>query len=170
MARPPLALERIHENPNGSILLELKTPYANGTTALAFSGPEFIERLASIIPPPWKNLIRFWGCFAANSAVRSLIVPARDDGDGQDNLPTSTYIPWAELLRRVFKFDILQCKACGGRLKFVSAIFRRDVIVKILAHVGKATDPPEITPGKTAAPPYEPARYDTDDSNQELGW
>jgi hypothetical protein len=31
-------------------------------------------------------------------------------------------VRWADLLRRVFEIDVLNCVRCGGRLRFLSAI------------------------------------------------
>ena len=58
---------------------------------------------------------------------------------------------WPELMRRVFGFEVLRCPACKGRRRLVSMIMQRSVIVRILAHLGLATDPPPIQPAR--APP-----------------
>jgi hypothetical protein len=57
---------------------------------------------------------------------------------------------WADLLRRTFELDILACSECGGRLRLLATITQREVIERILAHVGLPTDP--VVP--------EPARHE----------
>ena len=39
---------------------------------------------------------------------------------------------WAELMKRVFLVDVLECERCGGRMKIIAAIHSPDVAVKIL--------------------------------------
>ena len=52
--------------------------------------------------------------------------------------------------KRSFEFDILACSECGGRLRLLATITQREVIERILAHLGLPTDP--VVP--------EPARYE----------
>ena len=59
ITRPALANERLAINPAGQVVLELKTPYRDGTTHLLFSPLEFLQRLAALVPRPRLNLIRF---------------------------------------------------------------------------------------------------------------
>ena len=42
---------------------------------------------------------------------------------------------WAQLIRKVFEVDPLECPACGGEMKVVSVIYKDDVIQKILEHL-----------------------------------
>jgi hypothetical protein len=59
------------------------------------------------------------------------------------------YFPWAELLRRVFEFDILACPDCGGRLRLVATIEDPSVVARILEHLGLAVDPPSPVPARS---------------------
>ena len=53
-------------------------------------------------------------------------------------------IPWAELLSRVFKVDVLKCEHCGGRMTVLAFLTERAVVKKILEHLGlPATGPPK---------------------------
>ena len=50
---------------------------------------------------------------------------------------------WARLLKRVFDIDMQQCPDCGaGELKIIAAILERQVIEKILTHLGLDPQPP----------------------------
>ncbi|MBM4443584.1 MAG: transposase [Candidatus Rokubacteria bacterium] len=62
----------------------------------------------------------------------------------------SGWVKWADLLRRVFEIDVLQCALCGGRLRFVAAIEDPEAIRRILGHLGLPTS---ITPPLPARPP-----------------
>ena len=43
---------------------------------------------------------------------------------------------WAELLKRVFQVDILECTSCGGRMRIIAAIHCPEAIRKILDCLG----------------------------------
>src|SRR6185369_11970810 len=53
---------------------------------------------------------------------------------------------WADLMRRVFSIDVLECPRCGGRMAVIAAIEAGDVLRKILGHLGLRTDPPAALP------------------------
>jgi len=55
VARPPLGRERLEEQPDGSILLRLKTPWSDGTAALQLSRSELLQRILALIPPHRKK-------------------------------------------------------------------------------------------------------------------
>ena len=61
------------------------------------------------------------------------------------------YFPWAELLRRIFRFDILACPDCGGRLRLVSTLDHPPVVEKILKHLGLPVQPPSPSAARTPA-------------------
>jgi len=64
------------ESPETSeVDVALKRPWSDGSTSLRFSQVDFTERLASIIPPAWRNLIRYSGVFAPGHAWRWSLVP-----------------------------------------------------------------------------------------------
>jgi hypothetical protein len=58
-------------------VLQLKSPYKDGTTHIVMEPLEFMERLAALVPRPRLHLIRFHGVLAPNAKLRSKIVPAR---------------------------------------------------------------------------------------------
>jgi hypothetical protein len=51
IARPTLALERVHRNPASQVMLELKAPWHDGTMHLAMLPLEFMQRLAALVEP-----------------------------------------------------------------------------------------------------------------------
>jgi len=56
-------------------------------------------------------------------------------------------IPWALLLKCVFRTDALTCPGCHGRMKILAAITKPEAIRKILDHL------PSEPPRSTAARP-----------------
>ena len=49
---------------------------------------------------------------------------------------SNPYIPWSDLMRRVFEQDTLQCPGCGGRRSIIAFIDDPIVVHKILRHLG----------------------------------
>jgi Putative transposase len=58
---------------------------------------------------------------------------------------------WADLMRRVFDLDVLECPRCGGRMSVIATIEAADVLRKILAHLRLPTDPPAPLPARPPA-------------------
>ena len=58
---------------------------------------------------------------------------------------------WAQLMRRVFAIDVLECPACGGRMRVIAAIEDPQVVRAILRCLGL----PARAPPLAAAHPIE---------------
>ena len=76
ITRPAIANERLKRNRAGQVVLQLKSPYKDGTSHIVMEPLEFMERLAALMPRPRLHLIRFHGVLAPNTKLRSQIVPA----------------------------------------------------------------------------------------------
>jgi hypothetical protein len=61
-------------------------------------------------------------------------------------------LEWAELMRRVFRIDVLECPRCGGRLKLLAAIDQPEVIEKILSSLGLSARAPPPAPAQPPDP------------------
>ncbi|MCB9891590.1 MAG: hypothetical protein H6832_17935 [Planctomycetes bacterium] len=59
------------------------------------------------------------------------------------------YHRWAELLQRVFAFEVLTCDACKGPRKIVAFITQPSVIRNILEHCGLAPDEVLLAPARS---------------------
>jgi len=73
--RPPLASKRLARTDDGRVRYRFRRPDANGQTEILLSPEAFLARLATLIPPPRQNQLRYHGCFAPRSAHRAAIVP-----------------------------------------------------------------------------------------------
>jgi hypothetical protein len=111
-------------------VLQLKSPYHDGTTHIVMSPLELMQRLAALVPRPRLHLIRFHGVLAPNAKLRPEIIPSSGrqsrfsrGGDlpvpGFPSAPVNTpsaaevhadaphpsapaRLGWARLLKRVF--------------------------------------------------------------------
>jgi hypothetical protein len=175
LLRPPISDARLALTEQGRIELELKTPYSDGTTHLVLDPSTVLERLAALVPPPRAHLVVYHGVLASAAASRADIVahpmddpslieapptasvpsaPVRSDGaPARPPPPRSRNYTWAELMKRVFLVDVLQCP-CGGSRRLIANITEADTIARILRCLGlagtsSARGPPN--PAPTAA-------------------
>src|SRR5215813_3357469 len=59
ITRPAIGNERLKRNRAGQVVLQLKSPYKDGTTHIVMEPLEFMERLAALVPRPRLHLIPF---------------------------------------------------------------------------------------------------------------
>jgi hypothetical protein len=159
-------------------VLQLKSPYHDGTTHVVMSPLELMQRLAALVPRPRLHLIRFHGVLAPNAKLRAEIIPSSGrqspfsrGGDlpsvpgvpstaidsnapaaeGETPLPSPlARLSWAQLLKRVFEIDLEHCPHCGGGpLTIIAAIEHPPVIAKILAHLGLPARAPPRSPARS---------------------
>jgi len=159
-ARPPIATERLSILPDGRVLYCLRHRWRDGTTHVAFEPLEFVEKLAALVPPPRVNLVRYNGILAPAARWRSHVVPFDQEAcssvhhagcKGKEQTACSRRnrshprnYSWAELMRRVFELDVLECGRCGGRMRILAAIHSSEAIRKILECLGLPSRPPPI--------------------------
>ena len=74
ISRPALAKSRLKSRPDGSVVLELKRAWSDGTTGFVFTPSELVERLASLVPAPRTNTVVYHGVLASNARLRSRVV------------------------------------------------------------------------------------------------
>jgi Putative transposase/Transposase zinc-binding domain len=154
LTRPAIANERLKRNRAGQVVLQLKSAYRDGTTHIVLSPPEFMQRLAALVPRPRLHLIRFHGVLAPNAKWRSGIVPSPAENTSEHAADhthaqhSPARMSWARLLKRVFDLDIEHCPQCGGRMKIIAAIEDAAVIAKILTHLGLPARAPPRTPAR----------------------
>jgi len=64
ITRPSIANERLKRNRAGHVVLQLKSPWRDGTTRIVMSPLELMQRLAALVPRPRLHLVRFHGVLA----------------------------------------------------------------------------------------------------------
>ena len=163
--RPAIAQERITHGPDGLVRIALKRPFSDGTVAIDLDPLSLLCRLAASVPPPRLHTVRYAGVLAPASKLRARIVPTPVAAPANDTAPScahgrqsggSRYRPWAELLKRTFEIDVLQCARCKGRMQLVAMVTDPRSIQRMLRHLGEPTDPPVREPAR--GPPYWKSR------------
>jgi hypothetical protein len=56
------------------------------------------------------------------------------------------YYTWAELMKRVFRVDVLECEHCGGRMKILAVIRSPAATERILKCLGLPSPAPPLAP------------------------
>jgi hypothetical protein len=169
-ARPPVATERLSLLPDGRLLYLLKHRWRDGTTHVVFEPLELVGKLAALVPPPRFNLVRYHGILAPAARWRRDIVPKSSVVEAGDCPPHSgcatrsakrkppegqgqqePHFPsrprnysWAELMRRVWAVDVLECPRCFGRMRIVAAIHSAEATRRILQYLGLPSRAPPI--------------------------
>jgi hypothetical protein len=110
--------------------------------------------------------VLYYGILAPRAAWRAAVVasagsewsdapagsgPSDSDGSDQSGCRRPGGYLWAELMRRTFGIDVLECPRCGGRLRLLALIEQARTVERILRHLGLPTDRPEVRPAR--APP-----------------
>ena len=162
MIRPAISSKRLERLSDGRIRYRLRRAFHDGTRAILFDPLTFIGKLCTLVPPPRANLLTYHGVLAPNAAWRSRVVPRSEPGSPplrkrcQKTLTGDTPAPererrytWAQLMKRVFKLDVLQCPICSkGRRKLIAFITEAEVIRAILACLDLPADPPHPAPAR----------------------
>ena len=151
-ARGAVSLERLQEDANGDLVYTFTHPWSDGTTGIRLSPLELLEKLAALIPLPHVHLVRYGGCLAPHSHLRSSVIPTpRQQGVDAEETPRGTpYWTWARLLGRVFDLEMATCPWCHqGTLRLIAVITQGEVIRTILRRLKRSADPPPIAPART---------------------
>jgi hypothetical protein len=157
-----LANERLRLLEDGSVTVEFKRPWSDGTRSIGLAPKALLSRMAALIPPPRRHVTVYSGVLSSNSKWRQWIVPSPKVEPVNSGLETTPhlafkqeaietkskvgrrkYIPWNELLRRTFGCEIV-CPHCGGAIRLIALVKTERTIETILFGMGFPTGPPKV--------------------------
>jgi hypothetical protein len=179
VARPPVATDRLERLPDGRLLYHLRHRWRDGTRQIVFEPHQLLGRLVPLIPAPRAHQVRYHGVLAPCAGWRDRVVPAgphpakaarparcrnvpdEETGPGgpRPGRPLRRYA-WADLLRRVFAVDVLECPDCGGPMRILAAIHPPDATRAILECLGLPSRAPPTAPARPDPESPEPAPSD----------
>ncbi len=174
--RNPFSVEKMQVNqPGGPIIYRSGMNEKIHRNFDVFSPCDFIAAITQHIPDQGAQMVRYYGHYSNKSrGLRAKRAGELAEGEppapaGQMVIETADYQPrrgasrkWRELIKKVWEVDPLLCPNCHGEMKIIALIDDRDVIAKILKHLGL------WAPGELARPPPsgpDPAGWDTDASD-----
>ena len=111
-ARPPVALEHLHEHHAGHLVYRCPKPRPGGPSALVLTPLELIDKIAALVPPPRTHRHRYYGVLAPNAPLRAAVTalaqvpvpaPAAFTRTPEDapHRAAARYL-WALLLARIY--------------------------------------------------------------------
>ena len=147
LLRPPLSLERMSLDAEGSVLYRCKAPGRFGDSQATFDAMDCLARLLMHIPAPKLHTVRYYGEYSSVARARRRVEvdgvaaasSARASGRA-DSLSTPERRrlrrAWAQMIRRIYEVDPLTCR-CGAQMRILSFILDPRVITKILEHIAQ---------------------------------
>jgi Putative transposase len=142
----------------------LMRAFADGTLAVEMDPLSLLCRLATSVPPPRFHTVKYAGVLAPASAWRARIRPqpepiaqlaepcAAEPSAVEPSSAGTSYRGWAELLKRTFDIDVLQCPSCHGRMKLIALVTEPKSIVRYLTKLSEPIDVPARSTSR--GPPY----------------
>ena len=132
---------------------------AGGTT---FEVTEYLARLLQHVPEPRLHQVRYYGHYSNVARARRAesedgAEATRESAVGEAGAAERRRLrrSWAQLIRRIYEVDPLECTACGGRMRILAILLTPAVVRKILAHLasrpGRGRAPPGSRGAQTAA-------------------
>ena len=139
------AKERLQELEDGRFHYVFKRKWKNGTRGIYFEGPDFLERLAALIPPPRKHQTRYHGIYAPSSRFQDVVkrLTALSERGFQLEKRNRRYVYWflwAQLLKRTF---MLRCPECAGMMQRIAFIHTPEAISALSDYDECVRGPPE---------------------------
>jgi len=137
-----------------------------------FDPLDFLAEVTQHIPNKGEHTVRYYGFYSNKSrgmrAVAVKNIEAVVDVEEEDTPFRKTCRSrWAALIKKVYEVDPLKCPKCGGQMRIISFIEKKDqmdVIEKILKHCKLWVEPVErAPPKKTAAVPFESVHVPIDE-------
>ena len=165
-SRPALSEKRLIYSAKTNTVIYRAEPREGRLELLTMPPIEFLRRWTLLMPPPNKNLIRYYGALAPRSPLRPALVAkaekqverlAKEKTDKQKKKANS----WAACLARVFEVFPLICPKCNIEMKPVAVILADKELERLLTHLGQPVDFPVFKPApKADSPPDEDCQLD----------
>ncbi len=157
MTRPPVTQDRPEIRPDGSVL--------TGATEIILDPLELVHRIVMQIPDQGSHMVRYYGAYScrgrragaegdlgddlAGGSASKDSAECEDEGvddasDADTEHTRKRRLRWAQLIRRIFEVDPLECPECGGEMRVIAVITDPPIVDRILKHLERARgqDPP----------------------------
>ena len=73
-ARPSFAEQRLSQTEKGQVLYVYPKPTVDGQLYTELDPLTFLQKISALIPPPWVNLVKYFGVLAPNAKLREKVV------------------------------------------------------------------------------------------------
>ena len=166
-SRPALSEKRLIYSAKTNMVIYRAELREGRSELLAMTPVEFMRRWTLLMPPPNKNLIRYYGALAPRSPLRPVLVAKAEKHAERLALREKTAKlkkkanSWAACLARVFEVFPLICPKCNLEMKPVAVILNDKELVRLLNHLNLPAEFPVFKPApKVCGPPDEDCQLD----------
>lgn len=140
-----------------------------------FDPMDFLAEVTQHIPETGEHTIRYYGWYSNKSrGMRAKVLSASEDipfaiADEEEDTPFQKLCRsrWAALIKKVYETDPLKCPKCGGQMRIIAFLEKKDqpdVIEKILRHCGLwREEPPRAPPEQSPTIPFGRTYVPSDD-------
>jgi len=175
--RPAVSLKKLTYKPEEGLIRYQVVKTNGGPSYHEWPAVEFVGRMAALIPPPRKHVVRYYGALGPRSPLRRAVTAATRGQATLVELEQGYSVAlagkvvreakraakaackgWAACLRKIFEVDPVMCEKCGGEMKLVAVIVDDGELDRILAHQGWPTAFPRTKASR--APPGSAERGD----------
>ena len=148
------------------------TKVGQGPAVHEWTGVEFVRRVAALIPPARRHVVRYYGALGPCSPLRPAVNAAtkgratseeleagysvtlvgraaREAGRAARKAASAALRSWAACVRKVFEVDPVLCGKCGGEMKLVAVVLDDGELDRILAHEGWPVEFPKTKPSRS---------------------
>ena len=120
-----------------------------------WTGVEFVGRVAALIPPARKHVVRYYGALGPRSPLRGALTGATKAKATSEELEAGYSVTvagkisrearraaskalraWAACVKKIFEVDPVRCGKCGGEMTLAAVILDDKELDRILAHQG----------------------------------
>ena len=156
-ARPALSQQRLVYSEKTNTVIYRTAPKEGKSEILVMPPVEFLRRWTLLMPPPNKNLIRYYGALAPRSPLRHAVVAKVEKeaallaGQKKAGKPKKKASLWAACLARIFEVYPLVCLKCNLEMRPVAVILNDKELVRLLTHLGLPTEFPKFKPAPQAS-------------------
>jgi hypothetical protein len=154
-ARPCFAGENLRLNGQW-VIYRLSKPTHRGQSFIQLDPLEFLDKIAALIPQPYRHRCHYYGVFAPNAPLRNEVVsyankrldqPIAHHIQAVAEKAKRVSLDWATLIARIYEVNPLSCTICGSKIKIVGFVTHQAEIQRILKRLGwtnksHAFDPP----------------------------
>ncbi len=170
--RPALSMQRVSYYANKNLVVYRTEPRGGESWSLSMEPLEFLRKWALLVPPPRKNLVRYYGALGPNSPLRELVVEEASKGTSRARLREKREAvcaklrSWAACLARVFEVYPLVCPRCSTTMLPVALIMNDRELVRLLEHLNLPTEFPRTKPARSKPPEISDCGPPEDDGCQ----
>jgi hypothetical protein len=161
--RNPFSVEKMYPDPETGTIIYRSGMNPNIRRNFEIFTPcDFIAAITQHIPDKNFQLVRYYGWYS--NKMRGQRNKQAESGEGEppgngiEIIDVSEHRPrrppspkWRELIKKVWEADPLICPTCSREMRIVALIDQREVIERILRHLGLWTEGVRLNPAR--APP-----------------